>query len=146
MRKKRSITCALALPLICMLYSGPQLTYAAAATAFGAQLDAIEKKVEKDELGDEVYAQLDSIISKEPTNYRAHLYLGNCYSKLGLPESAIEEFKLATKYGPDQPKAFVELVKTQIRLGQMPAAMELLNEAQKKFPKDPDVLYLSGKN
>jgi tetratricopeptide (TPR) repeat protein len=143
--RKRSITCALALPLIWTLFCGPQTTLAAASTAFGAQLDAIEKKIEKDELGDEVYAQLDSIISKEPTNYRAHLYLGNCYSKLGLDENAIEEFKLATKYGPNEPKSFTALVKTQIRLGQMPAAMELLSEAQKKFPKDPDVLYLSGK-
>lgn len=128
-----------------MLFSAPQTTYAAQSTAFGAQLDAIEKKIEKEELSDEVYAQLDNIIAKEPTNYRAHLYLGNCYSKLGLPDNAIEEFKLATKYGPNEPKAFTELVKTQIRLGQMPAAMELLKEAQKKFPKDPDVLYLSGK-
>lgn len=143
MTRKRSIT-LLALPFICILSAGQQMTFAAASAPSSAQLEAIEKKIEKDELSDEVYAELDSIISKDPTNYRAHLYLGNCYAKLGLPESAIEEFKLATKYGPNQPKAFVELVKQQIRLGQIPAAIELLNEAKKKFPNDPEVLFWSG--
>ncbi len=145
MRKKRSITCVLALPIIWTSSVGqPQMTWAATQAGAGTQLDAIEKKIEKDELGDEIYAQLDAIIQSEPSNYRAHLYLGNCYAKLGLYDNAIEEFKLATKYGPGQPKAFVELVKQQIRLGQIPAAMELLKEAQRKFPNDPEVQFWSG--
>jgi len=106
------------------------------------QLEAIEKKIESDQLSDDVYAQLEAIIAKEPTNHKAHLYLGNCYAKLGLPDQAIDEFKLATKYGPNDPKAFVELVKQQIKFGQIPAAMTLLNEAQRKFPKDPEVQFL----
>lgn len=142
MTKNRSII-LLAMPLVWTL-AAAQLTFAAAPPSISEQLEAIEKKIEKDELSDEVYAQLDSIITKEPTNYRAHLYLGNCYAKLGLPENAIEEFKLATKYGPNQPKAFVELVQQQIRLGQIPAAIELLNEAKRKFPNDPEVLFYSG--
>ena len=142
MTRNRSII-LLALPFV-WTFTTAQLTFAAAPPSTSAQLEAIEKKIEKDELSDEVYAQLDSIITKEPTNYRAHLYLGNCYAKLGLPENAIEEFKLATKYGPNQPKAFVELVQQQIRLGQIPAAIELLNEAKRKFPNDPEVLFYSG--
>ena len=135
----------LALPFICSLFSlQTQMTFAAASAGSDAQLEAIEKKIEKDELGDEIYAALDAIITKEPTNYKAHLYLGNCYAKLGLPDQAIEEFRLATKFGPNQPKAFVELVKQQIRLGQIPAALELLREAKKKFPNDPEVLFWSG--
>ncbi len=142
---KRSINCALALPIICILMTAaPKATLAAAQEGSAAQLDAIEKKIEKDQFGDEMYAQLDSIITKEPTNFRAHLYLGNCYAKLGLPDQAIEEFKLATKHGPNEPKAYVELVKQQIKLGQIPAAMELLDEAGRKFPNDPEVQFWIG--
>lgn len=140
---KRSIICALALPLVSSLISIPHhASFAAAPLSTSAQLDAIEKRIEADELSDDVYAQLESIITKEPTNPKAHLYLGNCYAKLGLPDQAIEEFKLATKYGPNEPKAFVELVKQQIKFGQIPAAMTLLNEAGRKFPKDPEVQFL----
>ena len=124
--------------------AAPKATLAAAQEGSAAQLDAIEKKIEKDQFGDEMYAQLDSIITKEPTNFRAHLYLGNCYAKLGLPDQAIEEFKLATKHGPNEPKAYVELVKQQIKLGQIPAAMELLDEAGRKFPNDPEVQFWIG--
>lgn len=114
------------------------------STAYKEQLDAIQKKLEKDEIGNDVYAELEKIIEADPTNYRAHLYLGNCYDKLGLLENAAEEFKLATKYGPSAPKGFVELVKQQVRLGQMPAAMELLRDAQKKFPNDPEIMFWAG--
>ncbi len=135
----------LALPIVCSLCSiQPQFTFAAVPASASAQLDAVEKRLEKDEIAEDVYEQLGAIIEKDPTNYRAHLYLGNCYAKLGLPEQAIDELKLATEYGPTQPKAFVELVKAQIKMGQVPAAMELLAAAKKKFPNDPEVLFWSG--
>ncbi|MBA3855669.1 MAG: hypothetical protein C0507_02050 [Cyanobacteria bacterium PR.3.49] len=140
---KRSIFCALALPLVSSLIAfSSAVTFAAPPPSTSSRLDAIEKRIEADELSDDVYAQLEAIIAKEPTNPKAHLYLGNCYAKLGLPDQAIEEFKLATKYGPNEPKAFVELVKQQIKFGQIPAAMTLLNEAGRKFPKDPEVQFL----
>lgn len=147
MTKRRSIFCTLAVPLASLLISAQTQTLSSAAAAelsSKAQLDNIEKRIEKDELGDDVYGQLDKIIQSEPTNYRAHLYLGNCYDKLGLPEQALEEFKLATQYGPKEPKAFVEMVKAQIKMGQVPSAMGLIGEAKKKFPNDPEVLFWSG--
>ncbi|HIN64762.1 MAG TPA: hypothetical protein EYM95_08985, partial [Candidatus Obscuribacterales bacterium] len=78
MTKRRSITCSLAVPLTALLISiQPTLSASAAASPSSkVQLDNIEKRIEKDELGDDVYAQLDAIIQREPTNYRAHLYLG----------------------------------------------------------------------
>lgn len=143
--KCKRLSLLLALPIVCSLCNfQPQFVFAAAPATASAQLDAIEKRLEKDEIGEDVYEQLGEIIQKEPTNYRAHLYLGNCYAKLGLPEQAIDELKLATQYGPSQPKAFVELVKAQIRMGQVPAAMELLAAAKKKFPNDPEVIFWSG--
>lgn len=149
MTKKSSIICSLAIPfLLPFLLSASQPLCLSAFAATGAvsktQLDNIEKRIEKDELGDDVYAQLDEIIQKEPGNYRAHLYLGNCYDKLGLPEQALEQFELAAKYGPQEPKAFVEMVKAQIKMGQVPSAMGLIGEAKKKFPNDPEVLFWSG--
>lgn len=149
MTKRRSIFCSFVVPLVSALISiQPQLSLSAGAASPAAnsktQLDNIEKRIEKDELGEDVYAQLDEIIQREPNNYRAHLYLGNCYDKLGLPEQALEEFKLATKFGPSEPKTFVELVKAQIKMGQVPSAMGLIGEAKKKFPNDPEVLFWSG--
>lgn len=133
-----SLLCAFSLS-ICQ-----QNSFAVETPEIKAQLDTIEKKVEKDELGEDVYAQLERIIAQDPKNYRAHLYLGNCYAKLGLPDGAVEEFRLATQYGPGEPKAFVELIKGQIKLGQVPSAMQLLDEAKKKFPKDPEVQFWVG--
>ena len=147
MTKKRSIICSLAVPIVSTLISVQSLVVLSAKAAESGskvQLDNIEKRIEKDELGEDVYTQLDQIITREPTNYRAHLYLGNCYDKLGLPEQALEEFKIAAKYGPKEPKTFVELVKAQIKMGQVPSAMGLIGEAKKKFPNDPEVLFWSG--
>lgn len=119
-------------------------SFAASATAFQSQLDVIEEKIAQGDVSESLYAELENIISKEPTNYRAYLLLGNCYDFLALPELSQEQYELATRYGPNEPKAFVELIKSQIRMGQIKSAMALLDQARRKFPKDPEVQFWVG--
>lgn len=114
------------------------------STAFGPILDRIEEQVAKENVSDAAYGDLEKILEKEPTNYRAHLLLGNCYELLGLREQATQEYELATKYGPNSPTAVVELIKMQIRSGKVQSAMALLESATRKFPNDPDIMFWVG--
>lgn len=113
-------------------------------TMFGPLLDRIEAQVAKEHVDDTAYSDLEMILGKEPANYRAHLLLGNCYELLGLREQATQEYELATKYGPNDPKAVVELIKMQIKSGKIQSAMALLQSATKKFPNDPDIMFWVG--
>lgn len=91
-----------------------------------------------------VLAQIQAIIDKHPKNYYARLVMGNALDRVGMPMQAIEQYQLAVQYGPDSPQAVVELVKAQIGVGQKEAAMRLLTEASKRFPKDREIAFWMG--
>lgn len=139
-----SLSIMLILPSAALSAAAAKESGASQPTAFAKELDSIQAQLDKEQTDNATFDKLGEIISKEPTNYRAHLLLGNCYDKLGLPEQAQEEYRLATKYGPNEPKAYVELIKSQVRLGQPGSAMILLAESRKKFPKDPEVQFWVG--
>ncbi len=88
--------------------------------------------------------KLQEIIARDPKNYRAHLVMAGFLDRMGLEDQAEEEYCQAVSYGPNDPKAMIELVKARFKRGQIDAAWALLREAQKKFKNDPEILYWVG--
>ncbi|PWU02562.1 MAG: hypothetical protein C5B53_01465, partial [Candidatus Melainabacteria bacterium] len=97
-------------------------------------LDRIAQEVELESVSDRSYDDLAAILEKDPSNYRAHLLLGNCYELLGLPGESYEQYQLALKYGPNQLKAIVGMIKAETKTGRMAMASRLVNDAMKRFP------------
>lgn len=91
-----------------------------------------------------VVAQVQAIVDKYPKDYFARLVMGNTLDRVGMPMQAIEQYQLAVQYGPDSPKAVIELVKAEIGVGQKEAAMRLLKEADKRFPNDREITFWMG--
>jgi tetratricopeptide (TPR) repeat protein len=107
-------------------------------------LDRIEKTVQNEVVPDEVYEKLSQILEEDPKNYRAHILLGECYEQLGLPELAMEQFQLGSKYGPNDAKSSIEMMKALFKSGKVQAAMAMLNQVKERFPKDPEVFFWVG--
>lgn len=109
-----------------------------------AFLEQAQKEVDSKKLTDRTFAQLQEFVQKNPTNSQAHITLGLALNDLGLTEDAAMQFELAVRHGADNPRALVELCKSQIRLGRVEAAIFVLNQGLEKFPNDPEMLYLVG--
>ncbi len=107
-------------------------------------LTKILKENEAKRPSEAVLAQVQAIIDKYPKDYYARLVMGNSLDRVGMPMQAVEQYQLAVQYGPDSPKAVVELVKAEIGVGQKEAAMRLLTEASKRFPKDREISFWMG--
>jgi len=107
-------------------------------------LSRIEQEFANKKLSKDSLAALVEIVDKYPTNSHAHIVLGNCCDSFGLPEQAMEQYKLAFKYGPNEVESFLELVKALVRTGQLTAASSLLMQAMQRFPADPQVLFWTG--
>ncbi len=114
------------------------------ATSSGETLTKILKDNETKRPTESTITQIQAILDKDPKNYYARLVMGNTLDRVGLPMQAIEQYQLAVQYGPNSPKAIIELVKAQISVGQKEAAMRLLQEANKRFPDDPEITYWVG--
>lgn len=109
-----------------------------------ATLAKILKENEAKRPSEAVLAQIQAIIDKYPKDYFARLVMGNALDRVGMPMQAVEQYQLAVQYGPDSPQAVVELVKAEIGVGQKEAAMRLLKEASKRFPKDREIAFWMG--
>ncbi|CAM6001763.1 unnamed protein product [Sphagnum balticum] len=108
-------------------------------------LASIESMFEKEEtISPELLSGLVTILESEPNNYRAHLLLGEYYEHLTLTDQAIEQYKLAAANAPNDPQALINLIKLQVRGGQLKAAGALVKEAKKRFPKDAQVNFWEG--
>lgn len=107
-------------------------------------LTKILKENEAKPPSEAVLAQIQAIIDKYPKDFYARLVMGNALDRVGMPMQAVEQYQLAVQYGPDSPQAVVELVKAQIGVGQKEAAMRLLTEASKRFPKDREIAFWMG--
>ncbi|CAN5572420.1 hypothetical protein BH10CYA1_BH10CYA1_21580 [soil metagenome] len=107
-------------------------------------LTKILKENEAKRPNEAVLAQIQAIIDKYPKDYFARLVMGNTLDRVGMPMQAVEQYQLAVQYGPNSPQAVVELVKAQIGVGQKEAAMRLLKEASKRFPKDREIAFWMG--
>ncbi|MBS1953018.1 MAG: hypothetical protein JST89_02470 [Cyanobacteria bacterium SZAS-4] len=107
-------------------------------------LTKILKENETKPPSEAVLAQIQALIDKYPKDYYARLVMGNALDRVGMPMQAIEQYQLAVQNGPDSPQAVIELVKAQIGVGQKEAAMRLLTEASKRFPKDREIAFWMG--
>jgi tetratricopeptide (TPR) repeat protein len=107
-------------------------------------LNRIQQEVDAENVAERSYTDLANILEKDPANYRAHLLLGNCYDLLGLPEQAYEQFQLALKYGPNEPKAIVAMIKEQTKSGRMRDASAMVDDASKRFPDNPEIKFWAG--
>lgn len=107
-------------------------------------LTRILKDNESKPPGEAVVAQVQALVEKYPQDYFARLVMGSTLDRVGMPMQAIEQYQLAVKYGPDSPKAVIELVKAEIGVGQKEAAMRLLKEADKRFPNDREIKFWMG--
>ena len=107
-------------------------------------LDQIENEVINQKLSKTSLSEAIALVKTNPHNYRAHIVLGNCCDSLGLPEEAMKQYKLAFDNGPNQPQAFIELIKALLRSGQSMAASNLLKQATRRFPTDPQILLWTG--
>ncbi len=101
--------------------------------------ELLEQKLSKDSLNQAIAA-----VKSNPHNYRTHIVLGNCCDTLGLPEEAMKQYKLAYENGPNQPQAFIELIKALVKSGQSIAASNLLKQAIKRFPTNGQILLWTG--
>ncbi|HEY9713689.1 MAG TPA: tetratricopeptide repeat protein [Chroococcales cyanobacterium] len=125
--------------------TGAQAPARAENSATQKTIEELFSKLEQSQPTEEMFNQLSAIIEKEPKNYRARLVLGDCYDKAGLPDQAIEQFKLAVQYGPHDPEGMVNLIYEQYTKGLKEEAGKILKEATKRFPFDPRVQYWNGK-
>ena len=114
------------------------------AASSGETLTRILKENETKSPTDATITQIQEIIDKDPKNYYARLVMGNTLDRVGLPMQAIEQYQLAVQYGPNSAKSIIELVKAQISVGQKEAAMRLLQQANKRFPNDPEITFWIG--
>ena len=63
----------------------------------------------------------------------------------GLDDQAVEQYKIADKYGPKDPEAIAAILHNVMARGAGEAANTLLNSAIARFPNNPDILFLIGK-
>jgi tetratricopeptide (TPR) repeat protein len=140
---KRVVFC-FAVSLICFSPFLSSSSTFANQNSLNGSLSRIEQEFLHQRLSKASLAELISIVNEYPTSSRAHIVLGNCCDAMGLPEQAMEQYKLAFKYSPDNVQSILELVKAQIRAGQLSAASSLLKQAMERFPTDPQILFWTG--
>ncbi len=141
---KRIVFC-FAISLICFCLSlSSGSTFAAQNNNLNASLSRIEQELLHKNLTKASLAELISIVNEYPNNSHAHIVLGNCCDSMGLPEQAMEQYKLAFKCGPNNVESLLELVRAQVRAGQLSAASSLLKQAMERFPTDPQILFWTG--
>ncbi|MGG2324689.1 tetratricopeptide repeat protein, partial [Salmonella enterica] len=64
--------------------------------------------------------------------------------KVGLNDQATEQFRQAIRLAPKDPHPMVELVRQLVKVGELQAAKDILDEAKKRFPNDAEVQYWDG--
>ena len=126
----------------------PATTTVSPPTPARAAIDARLNQLESDVI-DKIPSQsnleeLQGLVAKDPKYFRSRLMMGTALDKIGLPNDAIEQYKLAVEYGPNSPKAVVELVKALINVGQADSALRMLNAAHARFPDDPEITSCVG--
>jgi tetratricopeptide (TPR) repeat protein len=84
---------------------------------------------------------LAQILQADPHNYQAHFLMGTCYQRLGEPEQAADEFKAAVKYGPNDPRPIIELIRQVAALGQADIAIKFARIAQERFNDNAEVNF-----
>lgn len=81
------------------------------------------------------------VVQKDPHNYQAHFFLGTCYFRLGLPDQATAEFRLAAQYGPNDPAPLIRLIHQAVENGQTELAREVASVGIGRFPSNPELSF-----
>jgi tetratricopeptide (TPR) repeat protein len=119
-----------------------------AATSVPSQkeqlLSRVQRELDEGQISNESSQDLEMLIEQDPRNARAHMLMGNALELLGLKEQALDQFKSAVRYAPNDPHALVELIKEYIKLGQMEQAKIAMDDARKRFPKDYEIMFWLG--
>lgn len=137
---KRKALLLSALTLLPVLSVG----YPSGVFAQSALFSKVKEELKSDHLSQSSLEQVSSYVESNPRSSDGRLYLGLILERMGLKEQAYEQLKQAVEYGPDNPKALVELCKEEIRQGHVNGAMVLLNYGLKKFPNQPEMLFIVG--
>ena len=125
------------------------------ATTLLCQISAAQALQTSDNFLDDAYKQLNStshpteslmnqlaeVVQKDPHNYQAHFFLGTCYYRLGLPDQAIGEFRLAAQYGPNDPAPLIKLIHQAVENGQTELAREVAGVGIGRFPSNPELSF-----
>jgi tetratricopeptide (TPR) repeat protein len=85
--------------------------------------------------------ELAEVVQKDPHNYQAHFFLGTCYYRLGLPDQAMAEFRLAAQYGPNDPAPLIKLINQAVENGQTELAREVASVGIGRFPSNPELSF-----
>jgi len=112
--------------------------------AIDARLDQLQAELVNKPPSESTLKAIQALIGKDAKYYRPRLLMGAALDKAGLPNDAIEQYKLAVAYGPESPKAVIQLVKALIGVNQSEPALRLLNAAHTRFPNDPEITYWVG--
>ncbi len=115
----------------------------------GAQTDQFVKAAwkqlsERPQPTEKLMNDLAAAIQKSPQNYQAHYLLGICYQRMGLPDQAISELKLAVQYGPNDAKPMINLIRQAVDAGQLDLAGQVADIAIARFPNNPEIAFWQG--
>ena len=85
-----------------------------------------------------------ALLEVHPDDVDTRCLLGICYDKIGLPDLAQEQFKLAMIKGPSDPGIWISMIKRELLVGHALAAQHLVEVAHQRFPQNPEVLFWYG--
>ena len=96
----------LSFAIICAISCDPTTglpVYAASTSEVSVNrtLDDLEQAISDRRLKQNDIETLAEIVQAHPTDYRAHLLFGLALDEIGMAEQALEQFRLADKYGAE---------------------------------------------
>ena len=118
---------------------------AAVQSALDQQLEKYQKLIDDKSLSMDDFQKLAELADQNPTNSRVHLLMGRGFDLQGLSDQAVDQYKIADKYGPKDPEAIAAMLHNVMAKGAGEAANTLLNSAIARFPNNPDILFMIGK-
>jgi cytochrome c-type biogenesis protein CcmH/NrfG len=116
-----------------------------AKSALDAQLDQFQSAIDKNTLTMDEFQKLADVADQNPVNARAHLLFGRALDMQGLVDQAVKQYEIADKYGPKDPEAIAALLHNVLAKGSGEASNSLLNSAIKRFPNNPEILFMIGR-
>jgi len=116
--------------------SEPDLADDGSSEGFGPGVDAISAGDFEKARG--VFA---GIVADQPSNAKAHFYLGVAQQNLGQADAAIASYEKALELSPGLTEASVNLTAALLDAGDASRAAPLIEKALARDPKHPGLLY-----
>lgn len=146
MRERKIVRTTLITALFLALTGARLGLPACGQTTDAGLIKEVEEAIQNHQLTEKTRENIEQLLEKEPANYHVHYLAGLYFDQLALPQQSLEQFELATKYGPNDPKSVEQLIAHQFRLGNKDAAATLIMAACQRFPDNAELLYLAGAN